>query len=234
MSKCPLLNFQWHIPDQLATGGKPDTDEKLDWLISQGFRCIVSLEAIPDSIRSKLMSQRISCSMTFCDEDEPMDPESQKHLFEFIAEHILNGYPVYVHCSASIKRSPQFINEYLSQAQKALMDYLAKRANDLNHGDDFDWVRGHIAFDGDQINRAIAALEKALNSNNAEIRLTAADTLVELIEHADHNCFNTQAIVNLKRLKPKVLRIVFQLNPKFQGKYREIFTRFNYFLRHLI
>lgn len=231
MAECPLLNFQWHIPNQLATGGKPDTDEKLDWLISRGFRCIVSLEGIPDSIESKLRSQCIGYSMIHCEEDEPMDPRSQKDVFEFVAEHILRGDLVYVHCSAGIKRSPQFVREYLSQAQEALMDYLAKRANDLNHGDSFDWIRGHSAFYGDQIDKAITALKNALDSKSAEIRLTAADTLAELMEHADHGCFNNQAITALGRLVPRVRRLVYQLNPRHQGKYREIFTRFSQYVR---
>ncbi len=30
------LNFKRHIPGLLATGGKTDTHEKLDWIISEG------------------------------------------------------------------------------------------------------------------------------------------------------------------------------------------------------
>jgi len=221
----PILNFEWHIPNLLATGGKPDTMPKLNWLINNGIENIVSLDPIPDLIHKAIFGQ---CGwMRVNREDAETNEDTRKDIARFIGGCLAFESPVFVHCSAGIKLSSGIVREFLLRKDQHIARYLALRANDLNHGDDFDWFRGHSAFCGDRLNKAISSLERMMSSDNPDISGSSADTLIELMEHAGgDNCFNQEGIKALKRLLPKASKIVFAQSPKFKKQVREIIAQF--------
>lgn len=217
------LNFTEYGEEKLlASGGKPDSDSKLDWLISQGFMAIVSLDLIPDNITKRILSLPLSYCLKETDEDD--DPPI-KETADFIASHILYECRVFVHCDAGITRSPRLIRAFIHKQDFYITKYLGRRANDLNHGDGFDWMRGHNAFYGERLLRSVSFLEKTLVVESNEIRLEAAKTLIELMEHIDHGCFDASSFVKLRELKEPVFEIAFRLNPTYAKNYQEILVR---------
>ena len=66
---------------------------------------------------------------------------------------------------------------------KSIIRTIAKRANDLNVGDSFDFIRGHSAFGEDGIVIAVNKLIPALKNKDPEIRRTACWALYELACH---------------------------------------------------
>lgn len=66
---------------------------------------------------------------------------------------------------------------------KASVKRIASRANDLNVGDSFDFVRGHSAFGEDGIQEAARILIPALKNDDPEIRRIACRALYELACH---------------------------------------------------
>lgn len=206
----PLLNFRWH-KGILATGGKPDTADKVNWLIGQGFGCVVSLESIPNNETSKKLYSELDYSTNYLSEEDVGALDSCKclkdfgalgklRMFEFIAQEILHDTPVYIHCSAGINRSRRVAEIFTYYQRLFTVHYIALRANDLEHGDDWDWIRGHEAFSGDMINDAIDVLEEAVTSTDKESCSIATCALTELTAHLRHECFNKRATEKLQRL----------------------------------
>lgn len=218
-----LLNFMWHIPGLLATGGKTDTHEKLDWILSEGFSCIVVLEAVPDEIRQRLARESISHSIHIVNEKD--DPPVKK-LAWFIARGLLHDQKVYIQCSNGAVRSQGLVRAFAGQCELHMANYLGRRANDLNHGDMWDSARGHEAFAGIGLKRAISFLTSTLESEDEEVQLAGADTLVEIMEHADHGCFDSGSMHRLYGLKQRALESSIRLNPKHTETYYRIVNQF--------
>jgi len=115
MSVCPVLNFKWHVPRVLATGGKPSRVEQLNWLRQQGIKAVLSLELIPDSIIAEIRASDMNHLYIPCPdyEDVAYDPEAWGSFSRFILANTLSGKPVFVHCSAGIRRSVRLVERYL-------------------------------------------------------------------------------------------------------------------------
>ncbi len=217
------LNFKWHLPGLLATGGNTDTHEKLDWILSEGFSCIVVLEAVPDEIRQRFVRESISHSIHIVKEKD--DPPVRK-LAGFIAGGLLHDRKVYIQCSTGAARSQGLARAFVEQCDLHMANYLGRRANDLNHGDIWDSARGHEAFAGIGLKRAISFLTSTLESEDEAVQLAGADTLVELMEHADHGCFDSGSMHRLNGLKQRALELSIRLNPKYTETYYSIVNQF--------
>lgn len=116
----PLHNFQWHLPMQLATGGKPSDLKQAQWLIDHGFRVIISLEPIPDQCEFLLQSECIWLELDVDAEgsDDGFDIDSVpaavwEEFSGLLGTSLDRRKQVYVHCSAGIKRSPEMVRRYL-------------------------------------------------------------------------------------------------------------------------
>jgi hypothetical protein len=126
MNTFPVLNFRWHIPGMLATGGKPSRIEQLHWLCQQGIRAILSLELIPESVIAEIKVRGINHIYIPCFEYEDVahDPEAWNSFSRFIFANIQAGNPVFVHCSAGIRRSVRLVERYLRlEAGKTSLDF---------------------------------------------------------------------------------------------------------------
>ncbi len=113
-----VLKFFWHLPGKLATGGKPSQKEQLDWLLNQGFKAIVSLEPIPDSIVTEIIAAGVNHLLLDTEYGEEFDislvsPDIWKKFSEFVSKNLREGSPVFVHCSSGINRSARFVIRYL-------------------------------------------------------------------------------------------------------------------------
>lgn len=217
------LNLKWH-DNIIATGGMIDTLEKFEWLVTNNIGCVISLCDYPDFIRKKMSEAHMSQAFRKVYENDSPPIEG---LSDFIAGHVVDDCKIYIHCNAGANRSPKLARAFLAKKELFIVKYLAKRANDLNHGDDFDWTRGHSAFSGDTLGRAISVLEDGLDSQDEKTLFYSADTLIELMEHADHGCFDVGSVQRLKGLCSRVLEVLLQTNPENTDEYIEILNRFN-------
>ena len=119
-----VLNFEWRIPDQLATGGKPSYQEQLKWLLSKGFGAIVSLEPVPDIIVNEIAQNGLDHLRLDIDDDSDNDaeisPEDWQNFCQFLLKNLGEGKIVFVHCSAGIKRSPLLVRRFLQEHSSSL------------------------------------------------------------------------------------------------------------------
>lgn len=115
MSDSVVLNFHWHIPGRLATGGKPSRVAQVEWLKGEGIRAIVSLEAIPQAVSDKIREEEMNHLMLPVEEwrEAVRDPETWGPFFRFVYANLQSGKPVFVHCSAGIRRSVSMVEEFL-------------------------------------------------------------------------------------------------------------------------
>lgn len=111
----PVLNFRWHVPCEISTGGKPSRVEQLHWLHEQGIRAIISLETVPDAVLAEIEKLGINhLLMPIQDYDDVLyDPEEWGRFSRFIHANVHSGRPVFVHCSAGIRRSVRLVEQYL-------------------------------------------------------------------------------------------------------------------------
>ena len=223
------LNLKWHIPGLLATGGKTDTHEKLDWVISEGFSRIVVLEPIPTEIWERFVIEGNSLSLNIVKEegDPPIKDEA-----EFIATGILHKEKVYIQCSTGAARSQGLARAFMEKCDLYIIKYLADRVDDLKRGDLWDHIRGNWAFDGDRMSRAISFLGSTLESEDEEVQLKGAVTLIELM---DSGCFDSESMHMLNELKQRTLELSIKRNPKYTEDYKKIVNNFIriYANRHL-
>jgi len=217
-------NLKWH-DELLATGGMINNLDRFAWLTENNISCVISLDEYPDFIGKKMSEAHMSQAFHLVTEvGEPPIEE----LSDFIAGHIVDERKVYIHCSAGASRSPKLARAFMAKKDFYIARYLAKRANDLNHGDDFDWMRGHCAFSGDTLGKAISALEKGLESEDEKTLFYASDTLIELMEHATFDtCFDSHSVQRLRDLTSKALGVAIKVNPKHTDAYIEILNRFD-------
>ena len=226
MSKnIPLPNFAWKMEGLLAVGDVPDSTEALDWLLAQGFRAVVSLGKISANLTEQIMKSGIGY---YCVKWNEAQKDSYiVDIMEYIASCFYCQEPVYICCSNGNEIASGIAEGFVAQKDLHIVNYLGLRANDLNHGDDFDWTRGHAAFYGHNIYQAICALTAALSNPNPEIQFAAADTLTELMEHVGHGCFPQAAVQALVKVRTDVQDIVLKRNPEYQAAYEDIFRRFD-------
>jgi protein tyrosine phosphatase (PTP) superfamily phosphohydrolase (DUF442 family) len=120
MPTAAVLNFHWHVPGEMATGGKPSRSEQLDWLREQGIRAIVSLEAIPETVVGEVRKAGLNyLYLPAADyEDVLHDPEAWGRFCRFIHANRAAGKPVFVHCSAGIRRSVRLVERYLATCER--------------------------------------------------------------------------------------------------------------------
>ena len=90
----------------------------------------------------------------------------------------------------------------------------------------WDHLRGHWAFEDDRLSRAISFLGSTLESEDEEAQLEGADTLIEIMEHAGHGCFDSESMHRLNGLKQRALELSIKLNPKYTVAYLEIVNDF--------
>lgn len=115
-----VVNFKWHIPGRLATGGKPSCVEQIEWLREQGIQAIVSLVLIPEAVVSKIESAGINyLSMPISDYDDVMyDPYAWGEFSRFIHANIHSGKAVFVHCNAGYRRSVRLVEKYIVKREE--------------------------------------------------------------------------------------------------------------------
>lgn len=111
-----LYNYRWFFPGRIAGGGKPCTTADVDELIRLGIRAVVGLEVISDPVAEALAARGITrhellLEMSGHDEDEIVPPNvaDLAAAWEFIRLALGRGHPVYIHCSAGIRRTQFFI-----------------------------------------------------------------------------------------------------------------------------
>lgn len=116
-----ILNFHWALKNQLATGSKPSRAEAIAWLQAQGFGALVSLEPIPDYVASAIKQAGFTHLVLPIQDDEDGDfnpgtvaDEIWAQFAGFISCNLKKNRPVFVHCSAGIKRSPRLVRHYLA------------------------------------------------------------------------------------------------------------------------
>ena len=216
-------NLEWH-DDLLATGGMIKDLETFDWLIENGFSCVVSLDDFPDFIKKKMSEAHLSQAFHFVSgvSDPPIE-----ELSDFIASHIVEGRKVYIHCNAGANRSPKLARAFMAKREFYIVSFLRKRAEDLNHGDEQDFWRGHMTYNGENTLKAIALLDKGLASEEDKILFYSADALIELIDHTDHGCFDHNSKEAMKVLCSRVLEVLLRENPGGTDAYIRILNRFD-------
>lgn len=202
MERCPLLNFKWHLPNQLATSGKPSYPGQLDWIVGQGFKAIVSLEAIPDLITNQIVEKGIH-HLHFDTDDSSFDPDDRGYrkikqareqderqivrymgniielpiddwmsLTFFVNRMIESGNPVLIHCSAGIKRSMRLAQMYLRQ-QLRLTGWLLPKATMYRYGD--PGKKSSFAIDTGGIIYAISDTARIIEANEAGKSLVSSN-----------------------------------------------------------
>ena len=114
-----VANFRWFIPDRLAGGSKPCYEEDVLWLALTHFRAVVSLEDTSDLVdrllaERKFIRHRLLIEFDHTDQElvEPTADELAAAL-TFIRDQLTGKNPVYVHCSAGIRRTRYFIDQIL-------------------------------------------------------------------------------------------------------------------------
>jgi len=121
MSKPKVLNFQWALDGKMATGGKPSYSYQLEWLKEQGFKAILSLEEIPDTIVEGIKQAGINHLLLEADSEEgtfdaQLIPSNDWQLFcEFVGTCLEQHQLLFIHCSAGISRSVQMVRRYLTE-----------------------------------------------------------------------------------------------------------------------
>lgn len=199
----PLPNFQWHIPNLLATGMTPRCEEDIDWLMNIGISCVVSFVPMSHKCFTRMTKLRRDSRGLLCHIGSYRDHEEfLPNNLEQVAKNIFYLQPVYIHCGNGVKYSPKFAQQCIESAPLPLLRWLDKRANDLNYGDLDDWARGHYAYHGSRIDRAITVIENALNSTNEEAIIVASSVLVNLFKHIPDKCFGISAEHRICQLEP--------------------------------
>jgi hypothetical protein len=221
----PLLNFAWITEGLVAVGDEPSSDEKMNWLLMQGFQAVVSLGQRSNSVTDQIMKSRIG--FYFYNITDEKKDSSDSGIMKFMATHFLCQAPVYIFSSVGIEFASGIAKEFMAHKDLHIVNYLSLRADDLNHGDEHDWIRGHEAFHGNNIYQAINALIIALSNDSSKIQLLAADTLIELMEHTDHGCFPKAAVKALTSVRVEVQNIVFKYNPEYRNTYEKTFQHFD-------
>ena len=105
-----VANFRWFIAGQLAGGSKPCYPEDVAWLRVQGLRAVVSLEVVSDLITALLHEEVMWHLVVPIDLDDADDiiepsPEEVARILGFVRSAFAERRPVYLHCSAGIKRT---------------------------------------------------------------------------------------------------------------------------------
>ncbi|MDO8559434.1 MAG: hypothetical protein Q7S23_00145 [bacterium] len=114
-----VANFRWFIANQLAGGSKPCYEEDVLWLALSRFRAVVSLEDTSDFVDRLLAERRFARHRLLIEFDqtdqELLEPTADEiaTALAFVRDHLTGGHPVYVHCSAGIRRTRYFIDRVL-------------------------------------------------------------------------------------------------------------------------
>lgn len=118
-----ILNFSWAYQELIATGEKLTRTEQVNWLVSQGFKAIVSLEDIPDSIISTIKS--LGLNYLFFDLDQWSDSDYFQvskipndkfdEFYKFVNQALQKNQLIFVHCSGGNTRSPAMVRRFLNK-----------------------------------------------------------------------------------------------------------------------
>ena len=228
----PLPGFAWIMEGRLAVADVPSSKAHINWLLLHGFQVVVSLGTISRSMELEIADPLI----IFLSEDWDARPDERsiELVMEFIEPYFRSLSPVCVFSSLGVEAAADIAKKFVARndpqseaSVRALVEHLARRANDLNHGDMFDWDRGHEAFCDAKIDLAMSTLTSALSSTDPDTQLAAADTLVEVMEHVGHDCFPQATVRALVEVRAEVQDIVLRLNPKQRPAYETIFRQFD-------
>lgn len=209
----------------------PTASPELTW-IAEG---VLAVGACPTSARDweSVASKGFQSAVVLCDgpsggshirtiiELRNYDPR----LSDRLIDAFLAGTPTYL-CSdhgieSALAAGRRFARTWdLKDVERVFWD-----VRSLNAGDEFDWVNGHADFGGDRGIGELRIVVGALASQRAETRLSAADTLAEVMDHADHDCFGPVKLGLLEAIQPAVQVIVENLNPGKLDAYRAIFRK---------
>jgi len=121
-----ILNFRWHVPGLLATGSKPSTVELVEALKEAGFKAILSLEAVGESVTGHIRYSDIDHLLLPVEDDSEVRFDASlvgegfwRSFCEFLDVKLAKGVPVFVHCSAGICRSVRLVERYAKERLSA-------------------------------------------------------------------------------------------------------------------
>jgi len=122
MNSPTILNFHWHLLGRLATGSKPSTIGLIDHLNGMGFRAILSLEPVGESVVEHIKRLGIKHLVLPTEDDSEVrfdatlvDEEFWKTFRDFVDRALDARTPLFIHCSAGICRSVRLTERYLGK-----------------------------------------------------------------------------------------------------------------------
>ena len=74
---------------------------------------------------------------------------------------------------------------------------IKRRANDLEYGDQWDWMRGHEGYAGHGVAFAGRYLLRGLRGSTSKVRLHTGYALLWLTQHVGHHCYSKSDVVVL-------------------------------------
>ncbi len=216
-----MTDFLWIKPGLFAAGKVPAGDEYMGRLSRQGFTALLALGEPSQNAKERIL--KYGLDICLCGVHPKTEAAVDDTVMTFPGSHFFRRQPVYVCSSHGVKMAVRTVNLFLEKRDLYTAKFLRRRANDLNHGDQFDWIRGHQAFEGALIDDAVNFPVAAPANPHEETQLTAADAITELADHADHGCFTVSAVKTIQNVLQDVQNIVLKNNPGYRADYEDRF-----------
>ncbi len=206
-------NIRW-MGDILAVGPCPQSASHWDMLADRGFASAVVLR----DGRTPLIVNRLAVR-------ELRHDDTPSTIDDGITDALCAEPPTYVCSERGTVAAARLVDRFVAAHDLRVVEGIYWDAKNLSSGDQFDWVSGHADFGDERGVSRIRSLVGALANPDTTTRLNAADTLAELMDHADHGCFGTETLRILERVQPVVAGVVSKLNPRFASEYQRIFRK---------
>jgi hypothetical protein len=100
------------------------------------------------------------------------------------------------------------------------------RANDLEYGDEWDWMRGHEGYAGHGLAFAGRYLLRGLRDSKSELRLETGYGLLWLTQHVGHKCYSKADLAVLGWvLEEMQARLETEAEPEVAAKWKEVIVQ---------